>query len=175
MGSQHRLTSVCIHSTGDFNSRLVSAQQRVMAGTAWWIPLIPYGPRGGNIDVLNFDNYISKRASLDIFIYLAYILFNRSYCFPWALRKFLIFFFFFGSIGVWIEGLALARQVLYIAMSLALYNFSYFSDRVSCPLPMAGLGSQYSYICLCVAGILDVYHHVWLVCWDGGVSNFLPS
>jgi hypothetical protein len=27
----------------------------------------------------------------------------------------------------------------------------------------------------CVAGIADISHHAQLVCWDGGLSNFLPG
>jgi hypothetical protein len=57
-------------------------------------------------------------------------------------------FFFFGSVGVWIQGFALARQALYAwAVPPALFAFDCFSGRFL-SFCLAGLGLGTSYLCL---------------------------
>jgi hypothetical protein len=58
------------------------------------------------------------------------------------------FFFSFCSTGFWTWGLVLARQVLYhLTHTFSPFCLFYFSDRVLCFLPRAGLGLQSSYLC----------------------------
>jgi hypothetical protein len=74
----------------------------------------------------------------------------------------LFFFFLFGSIGVWTQGLELARQVSTTWFPPpVLCALLYFSDGVLL-LPVLAL-DQDSTSTSCIAGITDIYHHTWVL------------
>jgi hypothetical protein len=70
------------------------------------------------------------------------------------------FFFFFGVIGVWTQGLMLATQVHCHLRHSASHGSCFFAwgwPWMAILLPMASW----------VTKITDVYHNTWIICWDG--------
>jgi hypothetical protein len=55
-------------------------------------------------------------------------------------------------------------------MSLGLFYFSYFSERVWGPASKHGPPTYTSHL----PGITIVHHHTQLVCWDGVSLTFFP-
>jgi hypothetical protein len=96
-------------------------------------------------------------------ILLCLLLYFKSYySFCWQYCFFLI------------QDLELPSQILYhFSNALNCFSSGYFSDKVLHILLVTGLRSRSFYLWLPVAGITDVYHHSCLVCWYGGLTNFL--
>jgi hypothetical protein len=51
------------------------------------------------------------------------------------------------------------------------FHVSYFSDRVLCLCPGPASDHNPSTQASFIAEITDVYHHAWIVCWDGMGSH----
>jgi hypothetical protein len=62
----------------------------------------------------------------------------------------------------------LSRHSVAWAMPSALFHFSNLPGQKAIDHDTTTYAS-------CVAGIINMYHHAWLVSWDGGLTNFLPG
>jgi hypothetical protein len=85
--------------------------------------------------------------------------------------------FYFGSTGVWTQGLVFARQKLnHLRHTFSTFWFGYLWDRVLqlCP---GHPGLQSSYLCFPPAVITGVHHQALpqlLICWYSVLWTFLP-
>jgi hypothetical protein len=90
----------------------------------------------------------------------------------WLLLNF-FFFLIFGGTGVWLQGLALARQVLsHLSYSPSPFCFSYFLDRLSHFCLGLALHQDPPTCTSQITEITRMYNHSQIVCWEGDLTFF---
>jgi hypothetical protein len=81
--------------------------------------------------------------------------------------------YFLAILGLWTQGLALARQApYYLSHDFRHFCFKYFSDKVSWVLPRPALEDDPSAYTFCITGIRSINHIAWLVFILGVLLSF---
>jgi hypothetical protein len=115
---------------------------------------------------------ITRTLSHLVIIYFSFTKLSQGCCNEGAPISYL--FIFGGYWGFELVALCFLASALPLNHTLSPLCFSYFSYRILCILPRPALDSDLPNSTSQVAGIISMYHHIWLL-WDEGLANFLPG